>query len=152
MSVSVQLATVAEGISQISVAGVTMKDIDQVPENCLELCPIFFPRPDRFLSNVVYTPQSVGPGSSRQADLAYTLTYSYLHAPIVGGLGGLFEVYSGMLAKVVLVMNAIISNDSLSGAVDVELKEIGPGFVVQDPAGNTYHGCDVAIRIMEFIN
>jgi hypothetical protein len=149
MTINVQFATVAAGISALSISGVNVKDIDTLPEDCTLLCPVFYPRPDGFITDLSPTVQSFGSGGTAKLDLSYTLTYRYLHAPL--GTHGLFDTYAGLIAKLELILEAIFANDAITGAVDLQtvgVSDVGP---VADPAGNMYHGADISLRVLEFV-
>jgi len=46
----------------------------------------------------------------------------------------------------------MLENDDISGAVDMEVQEVPTIGVVVDPAGTSYHGCTLSLRITEFQN
>ena len=150
MTVSIQLETVADSISSLSVSGVTIKDIDSIPESAAMLCPVMFPDPDRWLSNVQVIRDSQGAGSWAKQHIEYTLTYLYLHSTVDNNLS--FGIYAKMISKVVLIANAIITNEAVTGCAQLRLERIGDVIGVNDPAGNRYVGCEVAFRVMEFVN
>lgn len=148
MTINVQFDTVAASIAALSISGVRVFDIDQIPEDCRMQVPALIPRPDGYITDLSPTVQSFGSGGTAKLDLSYTLTYRYLHAPL--GTAQLFSTYSGMIAKLALILETIFANDVVSGAVDLQtvaLSDVGP---VEDPAGNMYHGADISFRVLEF--
>lgn len=148
MTINVQLVTIADSISQISVSGVTVRDIDNIPENAADYCPVFFPAPDGFIGDVTFTPQSFGSDSLRKMDLEYSLRYRFLYAPL--GSGSFLSNYAGMLEKLELILEAILGNSSPTGAVDMELESLIVD-AMTDPAGALqYHGAEITLRITEF--
>ena len=149
---SLAIVTVADSISKLSVSGVTLKDLDKIPTTVRSRdCPIFYPRPDGFLSGVVPEKASMGSGSGAQWDIQYTLNYRFLYAPI-GSERGLFAVVPTMVAKIALLIDAILANDVITGAIDLQIFDIGEFGPVSDPMGNMFHGCDFSLEILEHIN
>jgi hypothetical protein len=149
MSINVQFATVIDAISNLSVSGVTLKDVDTIPENVQLLCPVLFPRPDNFITEV--TPEFVTYGSlgTAKINLSYTLNFMYCHAPIGSGLGGVFANYGSLITNLELILEKILESDVVTGAVDLQLAgvNIAP---ITDPAGNNYFGAEIALRVQEF--
>jgi hypothetical protein len=146
---------VTEGIANLSIPGVAVLDVDRVTTSKVmspgSLCPI----PDNFVSNIVYTPDSFGVGTSRKGTLAYTLNYRYYHSAIGAELSGVYPV---MLERLKAILNKVLSTESIADsdgdaiAVSFDLAGIGKIGPVYDPAGNTFHGVDISFRIQEFIN
>lgn len=148
---SLQIATVCASIAALSVAGVTIKDLDEIPENVDLRAPTILPKPDGFVSGLRYERQSQGGGSVAKGDCYYTLTYRLCYAPVGSGRG-LFETYPAMVTAAFAFLDAVLAVDVLQGAVTIRpvgALNFGP---VSDPAGNIFHGCDIAVEIMEFVN
>ena len=150
MTVSVYIATVADSISKLSISGVTCKDIDQIVSSYLSQPALFAPRPDDFITNISVTPASLGSGSSKQVDLQYTLNYVYYHCSLGSTLN--FAAYSAMITNIAAILVALITNDTITGAVDMTVQEVSGVGPVLDPAGNAFHGCNIAVTIMQLIN
>ena len=149
---ALQFATVANSIAAVSVSGVTIKDIDEIIEFVSARdCPLVQPVPNGFVSGLNVERDSQGLGSVAMKTVMYTLTYRLMYAPIGTGRG-LFDVYDDMVAKAGLFLDALISNDALTGTIDITptgALNFGP---VLDPAGNSFHGCDFQLKVMEFVN
>jgi hypothetical protein len=148
MTTTVDLATVADSISKLSVSGVTIKDIDQVTDSMRMSPKTLCPRPEDYITGLGIVADE---SSSQWNTLRYTLNYRYYHCAIAGGLGGLFSSYSGLLQKVTLILAAFAKSTSLAGAMDngkPRVAKIGP---VQDPKGNWFLGCEISIDIMQFL-
>ena len=146
----VKIATVFNSIAALVVSGVTIKDVDEIPEEVLvRHCPVMFPDPDTPVSGLRVEPQSTGAGTDGYNDVLYTLNYVYLHTPVGEGRYIAGNV-SGMVAKCVLILNALIANDALTGAVDLEPKVSGAFGVMADAAGNQFWGFRLAIDVLEF--
>ena len=115
--------------------------------------PVIIPKPDGYLSNFRYARKSFGPGTVAAIDITYTLTYRLLHSAVGEGMSGVFSTYAAMVAIVSVFLDAIIANDTITGAVDVQPANVIEFGLVYDPAGKTaFHGCDIPIDITEFVN
>jgi len=146
------MVTIADSISKLSITGINIRDLDKIPAVVRNRdCPILYPRPDGFISGFEPDRITTGDGSSAKMDVRYTLTYTFLESPI-GSDRGLFGVYPSFVANVAKILDAILLNDKITGAVDIRAVDVGAFGPVADPAGNAFHGCDIAIEILEFVN
>lgn len=149
MTVTVNLVTVADSIANLSISGVNVKDIDQIPESALPVLPVLFPLPNGFITDVNWTRLTLGDAEA-QMNLEYVLHYRYLHA-VVGSGGGLLAVYSDMITNIAAILKKIFENSTLLGAVDITLESVSDIGALPDPAGQTqYHGVNIALRVLEF--
>lgn len=146
MAISCSLATVADSISKLSISGITIRDIDALATSWLALPNVLYPRPDGFVSNISVTATDMARGGY---ELRYTLTYRYLFTQL-GNDAVLFAGYATFMANLVLIINSIITNHNLTGAIDLTLGGVSVG-PLQDPAGNMYHGADIQINVLEFL-
>ena len=143
--------TVANSIAAISVTGLTIKDIDEIPENITQRdCPILIPAP-QFVTNFRHARNSFGTGSTAKQSAQYTLNYRLFYQEL-GASRGLRDAYSGMVEMVGLIWDALISNSELTGAVDVIPRPISGFGVVASPNDKGFYGCDFSVDIMEFVN
>ena len=148
---ALQTITVCHSIAALHVAGVSMLDIDQMPPDATRIAPCLFPEPVAFMTDFVMERDSYGGGSTALMTVTYDLHYTFLFAPIGAGRTGL-DIYDEMLAKVTLILDAVLAVDVMNGTVDiqpVEVVELGP---VPDPAGNQYLGCRMTFQVQEFVN
>ena len=149
---SLSAATIADSISKLSVSGVTIKDVDQIPNEVTQYdVPVMFPEPLNFITDFEVIRDSFGADSLAKKTAAYTLNYTFCHS-LVGSGRLLSDVYDDMVAKAELILDAIIANSTITGAVDIEPLNISNFGVVLDPAGHSFHGCQIQVRVMEFIN
>ncbi len=149
---AIQIVTIANSIAAISVSGVTIKDIDEIPEEVTSRdCPILIPRPDGYVSGFTYDPVTQGGGATALADVNYNLRYSFLYAPLGDGRD-LMDNYSGMVTKVGLIIDALIISDAITGVIDLQLTDVSDFGPVADPTGNMFHGCTLTVSVLEFIN
>jgi hypothetical protein len=145
------IATIADSISQLTVTGVNIKDLDQIPPDATRLTPVLFPEPLGFVTDFTLTRESQGSNTFlAKYTVTYRLHYTFLHSPI--GSARILDLYDDMVGKAFAILDKIIDNDAITGAVDIqpaEAIEFGP---VPDPAGNMYHGCRFVLQVMEFVN
>lgn len=145
------IATITDSIAALTISGVTVKDKDELREGWTAYdCPLLVPLPNGFVSAVNIQPVSFGSGSGRQLNVTYSLTYRYFHAPI--GRGDITQTWSEMVDKVFSIFDAIAANDKLNGLIDLQLASVSEFGVVVDGANNQYHGCDITLRVLEFVN
>ena len=150
MTINVRFADVVESISNFSISGVNIRDVNTIPENAMDMCPIFFPRPDGMVTDIIFTRVTLGSDGSALMDMEYTLNYRFLYAEI--GSGDVLANYTGLIEKLALICKAIFTNDTPSGAVDMQLQSISNIGPLPDPVGmNVYHGVDIALRVLEHI-
>ncbi len=150
---ALNIQTVCNSIAELTVAGVDIKDLDEIPESLDQMdAPVIIPKPDGFISTLTYTRQSLGTGDVAAIDIGYVLTYRMLHSAIGEGMDGVFETYPDLVAKASLFLDTIIANDTITGAVDIQPLTIANFDPVQDPFGNWFHGCDIGIQVTEFVN
>jgi hypothetical protein len=150
VTTTIDFATVTNSISHLSISGVAVKDINELSDALGTLAGggILSPIPDNFITGYRAVPVDT---SYQQQNVYYTLNFRYYHCPIGGGMNGLFSAYAGLIANLALILKAFCSSVTLSGAMTngaPQVLRVGP---VQDAAGNQYHGADIAINIMQFL-
>lgn len=149
---SLAAVTVADSISKLSVSGVTIKDVDQIPNEVTQYdLPVMFPEPLNFVTDFEVIRDSFGIDSIAKKTARYTLNYTFCHS-LVGSGRLLSDVYDDMVTKALLILDAIVANSTVTGAIDIEPLDVASFGVVLDPAGNSFHGCQISVRVMEFIN
>lgn len=148
MSTTIDFDTVTHAIASLSISGVTIKDTHEMVDSLGLAYAVLCPRPDNFVTNLAITPANI---NKTALDVNYTLNYEYYHCQVAGGLGGLFGDYAPMLDKLALIIQAFSDDASLSGAVDNGECVIGQISIILDAAGNKYHGCDISINILQFL-
>lgn len=148
---SVQFATIAQSIADIDLMsrGIHSKSADNIPSNGLTECPYFAPRPRGFITDVQFSRAAFGSGGTEPMDLVYTMHWQYFHAPI--GQVLTFSSYAALLENLAYIVEQIANNDAPEGSIDVQLLTIEDIAGIQDPAGNNFHGVEIAIQIKEFI-
>lgn len=151
MTATIHLADIVTSIHGLTISGVQMLGTDKIPENAKMNLPVFMPRPKDFITNFRPLRLTFGSMGTQSTDLTYTLNYVYLHAPLGSGVGGLFSVYDAMVTKIVLIQQTILNNDIIGNAADVTIENISAIGPIEDAAGNVYHGCEMAIKVLEHL-
>jgi hypothetical protein len=148
---TLQLVNICGSIAALSVSGVTIADVDEIPPDVQNTRnQILFPEPDGFITNFTATRDSFGPNNIALQTVEYDLNYTYCHVPLGAGRTGLDE-YDGMVTKVGLIFDAILDN-VITTDVDVYLPSITEFGLVPDPSGNIFLGCRISIHCKEFVH
>jgi hypothetical protein len=150
MAITLHIESVITAIAALSVSGVTVCDLGDIPESPAPRTTYLIPSPSEpsFVAEFEITRQSFGM-STAATDATYTLNYKYLYAP-AGSERGLSKIYPGMVGKAVDIIEAILSLTGLNGSVTWKPK-LGEFFIISDPAGISWHGCLITIEIQEFM-
>ena len=145
---TLNIATIVSNIAALDISGVKIKDMDEISAAFSDRdCPVLFPEPAGFVTDFNVVQDSFGPYAKKTA--TYILHYTFLFMPV--GAGRELERYGAMVETAFSVLDAIIANENLSGAVEMDATdalEFGP---VPDPAGSLYLGCRFAFLITEFV-
>jgi len=149
MTITSSIGTVADSIAGLTISGVTIRDIDQIPDTANMLCPLLIPDPSGFVTDISVSFETYGSNGSAKVNTNYTLNYIFLFCEVGSGIGT-YAAYSGLITKLSAILVAINSNDSISGAVDVKINNISNIGVVTDPAGIEYWGLSFSLRILEY--
>jgi hypothetical protein len=147
VSATIDITTVTDSIAALTIAGVTVKDSNEIPEAIGLGTSILFPRPDNFVTDLQITRAEI---TGQNLDVSYTLNYHYVYCAIGGGLGT-YAVYSQLLTNIGAIVVAFSKHETLTGAVDNDGPTIGTIGQITDPAGNSFWGCDVSIHIKQFL-
>ncbi len=148
MTVTVEVDTVSLSIAALSISGVTIKDIDHIPDSAKLLCPLLIPQPNDYMSNTKVASMSFGSNGSQKINLEYDLQYVYLHCESGSGVNA-FAPYGSLIRKIKQILITLISNDSISGLVDLTVNSISNVGIINDPAGNSYWGVLVSLHVLE---
>jgi len=147
---SLHIANITRGLSDLEISGVKIKDKDELKEGWDAYdCPLLCPRPNEFVSVPVVTSVSFGSGATHQMNVTYNLNYRYFHAPV--GKGDLIQTWSDMVDNLFEIFYQIAVNDVVEDAIDVQIVNVTQFGVVEDGAGNNFHGCDITLKILEYL-
>lgn len=149
MTITSSIATVADSIAGLSISGVTVKDIDQIPDTAQGLTPLLIPRPDNFVTDISVTFETLGSNGSAKINTNYTLNYIFIFCEVGSGINA-YSAFSGLMAKLSAILVAINSNDTINGAVDIKINSIGNIGAITDPAGDEYWGIEFSLRVLEY--
>ena len=146
-----KIADVTEAIAALSITGVTVKDIDEIPAIATVRDVFLFPKPDGFVSGLSVTRQSQGYTSiGAKFDIDYTLTYTLATGEFGASRGATIDFYAAMVDHIVNVINAITDISNIAGAVEIEVSGVEAFGSVLDPAGNPHPGTNITFAVKEF--
>jgi len=149
---TLNIVNIPNEIAKMSVSGVTIKDIDQIPQFVTgRNCPILFPRPDNFATGMTFTPDSYGVGSGRKWSVRYSLNYIFLYAP-VGSMRSLSNLFSGFYTKIGLIMDAVIAYQTVTEAIDISPQAVSNIEVIADGKDNQFYGAFIVLNVLEYVN
>ena len=149
---SLSLVTVADSISKVSVSGVRICDLDEIPTAAdLARTPTLFPEPVGFVQGLQVERDSYGTGTNAKKHTTYQLRYTFAYQP-AGNERGLSAQYPTMVDLAADILDAFIADDDLTGVIDIVPAIIGGFGVVFGPDGTTYIGCTFEFTCFEFIN
>lgn len=142
--------TITNSIAALTVTGVTIRDIDEIPENVdVRQCPTLYPEPVNFISSLEVTPMSFGTAGSGHFDVEYDMAYTFLYKP-VGASRTLLSLYPTMLTLAMDIVDKIIVSDTITGLVDLTFAGFSDFGVALDPAGNSFIGTGMIFHVKEF--
>lgn len=142
--------TVTDSISKLTVTGVTLKDIDEIPTVVDgRMCPIIYPEPVDFVTNFDAQKATLGEGAGSQWDVNYDLKYTLCFSAIGSGRG--MELFSGTISTAFAFMDAIMVCNPQAGAVLIRPGGIGTPGPVSDPSGNQFFGVSLTVHVLEFV-
>jgi hypothetical protein len=147
------ILTIANSIADLEVAGVRIRDLDQIPDAVQERdCPILIPEVINFVTDLVITRDSTGADYLVALKTAtYTLNYTFLYAPAGSDRAGLSR-FDDFVRKAFAIIDEVILNSTVEGLIDITPQATLQWSVVLDPAGNAFMGCMMAFAITELIN
>lgn len=149
MTIALNPKAVADAIAGLTIDGVTIKSVGEIPQSGQMITPILFPQPDGFVSDIGVANQSVGPNTTAAIDFSYNIHYVFLFSEIGGGLSQL-DPYSPLIQQLEVIWETIVTNDALGGAVDVKLNGVEALGNIEDPSSNQYWGSLFSLAILEF--
>ncbi len=149
MAITSTISTVADSIAGLTISGITIKDIDQIPDTARMLTPLLIPQPNNFITDLSVSFETFGSNGGAKINTTYTLNYVFLFCEAGSGIKA-FEAFGGLVSKLQDILVAINSNDAISGAVDIKIGTIGNIGVITDPAGVEFWGLEFSLRVLEY--
>ena len=148
------LATVTNSIAALSVSGLTIKDIDEIPVRVYGRdCPILYPEPLDFITGWEVEKMTFGRTTTVKWMMRYNLTYTLLYAPVGSGRG--FELFAPTIAKACLFYDKLMESHPLTGAELVVPVSIGVPGIMYDVTGpgagdaEAFYGVRLTIQVQE---
>ncbi len=144
-----RIATVASSIAALTISGVTLMDLDEVPDALDPRgCPILAPSvaDPQFLTEWELPVCLTLMGNMQ---VAYTLNYKLYQAP-VGSDRSLLKLYPAMVATADRVAAALLALTALGGCKHISLAAMPQFGPVSDASGNMFHGAVIALRVTDF--
>jgi hypothetical protein len=148
---AIAIATVANSIQSLTVVGLTIYDVDNIPaavdvRQTAALVPI-----ENYVTDMTVTRDSFG-GPVAKMTLTYNLHYFLYFKEWGAGRAGALEYYDGTIDMIAAIWDAVLDIYILNGAVDILPAGISSIGMVIDPAGNQFRGCELIFAVTEFIN
>ena len=149
MALELSINTVTNSIAALSITGVTIRDVDEMPEsvNARE-CPILYPEPDRFVRNMTVEPAAFGSGTGILVDAEYDLVYTFLYKKVGAGRG-LYSLYPSMLTLTQLIVNKIIVSDIITGCTELTFAGFENFGHLIDPSSQWFLGTQIILHVKE---
>jgi len=147
---ALQIATVVDSISKLSVSGAKIKDKDQIPAAGDVRQPMIIPL-SNFISEFTMVRESFGGGSSAKMTVTYVLNYRILYKPLGAGRAPQLENISPLVDMIARWWDAVLAIDVFDGAVDIIPNTITGMGAVKDPSEDNWLGADVSVKVMEFV-
>ncbi len=145
---AISIEEIATSIASISVEGLQIMDLDNIPETSeVGRGPIVIPNPDGYWNNLVVERASLG---NLVRNVTYDLMYRLLSSEVGEGRVSIFDNYKPMVLQTALFVGAVLTNDAITGLIDLQLGGISNFGPVTDPSDNLFHGCDFILRVLEF--
>lgn len=140
--------TLAETIAGLQVDGVTILDLDEIPQAIdARKCPQVYPAPEKFMILEDANQITLGPNALWQ--YTYLVTYRYVQAP-VGMERGVSKIIPGLVDGYTRFIRAIARNAQLLGAAHVKPVNTPEWGVLEDPSKQQFQAADLALRVVEF--
>ena len=146
---SLAITTITNSIAALSVTGLTIKDIDEIPQGVMNRdCPILVPNPDNFITSFNARADSL---DKTRWTVTYTLSYLLLYAVVGVGRTTTMEQFSGMVSKAFAFIDAVATASILTGSVDWSPGSVD-SFDIVTIGQNSFHSCRVTLEITELVN
>lgn len=149
MSIAFNPDTTANSIAAVSVSGVTVRDVDEIPQSAQMITPILFPQPEAWLSDVVQGPKAISVADGGQSDFTYVLHYVFLLCEAGSGIEQT-DPYNDLVSKLKTIITTILDNDTLAASVEISLNNMDGIGIVQDPSGRDFWGALLSFKVQEY--
>jgi len=149
---TLSFTTISNTIAALSVAGLLIKDIDEVPTSG-DRVPIVIPLPD-FVTNFSLDDMTLGAPSVREMTVSYTLNYRLLFIEAGAGRSNTIEALNGLTTMIGLFLDAVLAMDTQTGVEDLvpSASAVTNMGLVNAPDDTEYYGCDFHLDCIEHVN
>ena len=148
---ALQTAAIANSIAGLSVAGLSIRDVDEKPAGVDARQPTLFPL-ENYITDFNMVRDSFGGGSTAKMTVTYTLNYRLCYKPIGAGRSNIISWFDDVVDMTMLFIDAVLAVETLTGLIDIIPVEITNMGGVEDPANNIFYGCDIGVNVKEFVN
>lgn len=148
MTINVNITDVATAIKGLTITGVKIYDLNEIPVNAMMVTPCLFPDITNFVSGIDPNIETYGTAGNEKITLNYSLNYVYAHSPIGQNLN--MGIWKPFIQNTALILKTFLENDTLDGCQDIRVGETSQFGTVIDPSGNTYNGCVFTLNIQQF--
>jgi len=146
------LATVANSIEALTITGLTIYDLDNVPASVdVRTTAALVPLSD-YVTGFILAHDTFGAGNTAEMTVTYTVNYRLFYSIYGAGRTDLLEKQAGLIAMVAAIWDSVITNDSLTGCVNIEPVGVTGIGIVMDPTNHEFLGCNMSFTVMEFVN
>jgi hypothetical protein len=149
VSIAFNPDTTASSIAAVSISGVTVCNVSNVPQSARMITPILVPQPDGWLSDVAQGPKAVSVADAGQSDFSYTLHYVFLLCEAGSGVEQT-DPYNNLVSKLKTVLQTVLDDDTLAESIEISLNGMDGIGVVQDPSGVDFWGALISLRCLEY--
>jgi hypothetical protein len=145
---ALHLVNVAAAIAALDIDGVTIYDLDQMPQAVDErACPVLGPSSHE----PAYLTDWQTARISLQGNHTHTYTLNYkLFQAKIGKDRGLFAQYPVMAANAAAVADAFNALVRVDGCKRIELAGMPAFGNITDASGQQFHGATISLRVTEF--
>ena len=148
---AIQIAAVANSIQALTVTGLTIYDVDNIPAAVdVRQTAALVPLPD-YIMDMEVVRDSFGADLAKMT-LTYTLHYRLFYKLAGAGRSGVIEYYDGMVDMIAAIWDEILGINTFTGGVDMSPAGVSGIGVVMDAAQNEFLGGDLAFAVTEFVN
>ena len=150
MTVTIHIADVITAISNLSITGVVICDLNEIPDGVDARQSYLIPSTSEppYVNNASIERVTFGHSVAGQ-NMTYTLNYTLLYKPVGTGRG-VKDVWPQSLALAVDVIEAIQNTTTLNGAVTWKA-QLGSPVIVTDPSQTAWDGWTLSIEVLDFI-
>ncbi len=146
---ALQIKSIADAICGLTVTGLDLRTLAQL--NKWDLTgPTFYPDPQDFVTNFLYTRDSEGSNVIAKGRVDYDLNFAFAFAKVGHGYG-IWDIYDPMVTLFGQLMDVLITSE-IPGAQEFHVTQESNFGPITLPNDTLWHGCKIAVHVMEFVN